>query len=531
MVPLGSSGELLDACAMIFKAAGDRPCVINLSLGQHAGEHTGRQLLEQALDHLVGVAPGRASVQSCGNYFQRRTHVSCRLRPGEVRNFHVEVDPYDATLDEVDLWYPGRDRLTVAVATGDGAHRTVVPLGEKDRHDQGAGRGSRLRPGLQSQQRRQPGSLYLDADRAVDGWEVTLVADDVVDGRVHARIERDTGCRSCQAHFAASDVDAATTLGTIANGFRTLAVGAYEPDRPPARFSSCGPTRDGRKNPDLVVPGVMVRGARSHSGRDEDGPGYVRMSGTSMAAPAVTGAVTLMFEAAGRPLAIEEIHKPLLASCDPPMPGTDPRSGRAVRPGREAVRDALGPDQRLVDVSLSINTCFLKRRNFLPVPWQAGHKSDAATPAFVVPPFAFGATTRRTRSGRQCGHCCPLRPGWRAGGRETRGLLPPPDTRWDLVPGRGHGMRRSPPPSARHSCGRHGRPPGQRRITGVRQYLIDTPGRGSRRRRGGDRRREACSGDGPSEERQSGAHPAPGRRRNGCITRCRAGVVWVPGGQ
>lgn len=49
--------------------------------------------------------------------------------------------------------------------------------------------------------------------------------------------------------------------------------------------------------------------------------------------------------------------------------------------------------KRWVDVSLSINnTCFLKRRNFLSVPWQTGHKSDKLTPSFVVEQFRFGAT-------------------------------------------------------------------------------------------------------------------------------------------
>ncbi|MGW2558066.1 FAD-dependent oxidoreductase [Streptomyces sp. NPDC001514] len=329
MVSLGSSGDLLDACAMIFDIAGDRPCVINLSLGRHAGEHTGRLLLEQALDHLVSAAPGRAVVQSCGNYFQSRAHASWRLRPGEARTFRVAVDPADVTPNEVDIWYPGRDRLTVEVVTSDGAHRAVVPLGDNGVIGINGREVARIHhrahdPNNGDHQI----SLFLDPDPAIDGWHITLHADDVVDGRVHAWIERDAGCRHCQAHFDDSDVDTTTTLGTIVNGLRTIAVGAYEahrPDRPPGRFSSSGPTRDGRQKPDLVAPGVRVLGARSHPGTSERGPAYVRMSGTSMAAPAVTGTVALMFQAAGRPLPVEETRRALLASCDPPMPGADAR--------------------------------------------------------------------------------------------------------------------------------------------------------------------------------------------------------------
>ncbi|MGW7363423.1 FAD-dependent oxidoreductase [Streptomyces sp. NPDC054841] len=329
VVPLGSSGDLLDACAMIFDTAGDRSCVINLSLGRQAGEHTGRLLLEQALDHLVSTAPGRAIVQSCGNYFERRAHAAWRLRPGEERTFRVAVDPADLTSNEVDIWYPGRDRLTVEVVSADGAHRAVVPLG-----DNGVIGINGREVGRIYHRAHDPNngdhqiSLFLDPDPAVDGWHITLHADDVVDGRVHAWIERDAGCRRCQTHFDDSDVDTTTTLGTIVNGLRTIAVGAYEahrPDRPPGLFSSSGPTRDGRQKPDLVAPGVRVLGARSHPDTSERGPAYVRMSGTSMAAPAVTGTVALMFQAAGRPLPIEETRRALLASCDPPMPGADAR--------------------------------------------------------------------------------------------------------------------------------------------------------------------------------------------------------------
>ena len=76
-----------------------------------------------------------------------------------------------------------------------------------------------------------------------------------------------------------------------------------------ARFSSRGPTAiDGYLKPDLVAPGTDVVSCKSNPGylpqtyeflevSVADKPKYMRMSGTSMAAPMVAGTLALMFEA------------------------------------------------------------------------------------------------------------------------------------------------------------------------------------------------------------------------------------------
>jgi subtilisin family serine protease len=82
-------------------------------------------------------------------------------------------------------------------------------------------------------------------------------------------------------------------------------------------FSSKGPTGDGRLKPDLVAPGERILSAQSTGGK----PGaqtncYVEDSGTSMAAPHVSGAVaaflSLRREFIGNPEAVKKIF---LSTC------------------------------------------------------------------------------------------------------------------------------------------------------------------------------------------------------------------------
>ena len=148
---------------------------------------------------------------------------------------------------------------------------------------------------------------------------MTLDAIDVVDGRYHAWVERDSACATCQSKLTRADTVRSTTTGTICNGLRTIAVGAYDgttPRKALARFSSAGPTRDGRVKPDLIAPGVDIGAARSIP-RAGGAPQLTTKSGTSMAAPRVTGTIACMFQAAGRPLSIDTTRNLLLGAADP----------------------------------------------------------------------------------------------------------------------------------------------------------------------------------------------------------------------
>lgn len=315
---LGNSVALLEALDFIVRTAGDQPCVINMSMGRHGGPHDGSTLVEQGMDALLSTKPGLAIVQSAGNYFASPIHSAGQVRPGQSIRLTFDVDAADVTPNEIEVWYSGRDVFGIMLIAPDGQHF-----------------GSTL-PGKQttiSIQEREVGQVYHrihdpnNTDNHVDiflypgapggKWTLQLTGVDIVDGRFDAWIERDAACNGCQIEFDSDSSSSQTTTGSICNGFRTIAVGAYDGHSKgwrPASFSSAGPTRDGRVKPDLIAPGVSILAARSASSGKSTHDQVTRKSGTSMAAPHVTGTIALMFEAAGQPLHIHETRNLLLGS-------------------------------------------------------------------------------------------------------------------------------------------------------------------------------------------------------------------------
>jgi subtilisin family serine protease len=349
---LGDSVTLLEGIAFISQTAAGNPWVVNLSMGRHGEQHDGSTLVELGLDAAVRSAPGRAVVLSTGNYFNKHIHASGQLRPTEERTFAWVINegtPSD--YNQLEVWYSWQDKFEVSVRSPDGAITAQAKLGEKVKLVSGG-----KEVGNVYHRAQEPNTMdhhitiFLYKTAPAGEWDITLSGTDVIHGDYHAWIEREVSCPACQSHFKAEDADPRSTTGTICNGRRTIAVGAYDAHDPEHRigpFSSVGPTRDGRLKPDLCAPGVSVLAARSAPRQGADkAPIVTRMSGTSMAAPHVTGTVALMFQAAVKPLRIEETHNLLLGNAERvSIPESNPdRVGIGFLDVEGAVQAASGAD-------------------------------------------------------------------------------------------------------------------------------------------------------------------------------------------
>lgn len=130
------------------------------------------------------------------------------------------------------------------------------------------------------------------------------------------------GIMLLQGETELREVSLDVSIGDPANLDEAIAVGSVHKSNPHtygvSYFSSRGPTADGRPKPDLVAPGERVMSASFRAEAKETRPAelYVQMSGTSMAAPHVSGLVaaflSLRRELIGRP---DDVKKILLGNC------------------------------------------------------------------------------------------------------------------------------------------------------------------------------------------------------------------------
>jgi subtilisin family serine protease len=288
----GDSVQILEAIRFIFDTAADRPCVINLSLGTNGGAHDGSSLVEQGIDAMASEHPDRAVVIAAGNAQLDGIHTSGDVPASGTFDLVWRMKEHGG---EIELWCDGPARLRAILVGPDGAEVLRVEPGKSVR----AVADGDMTAIFASSRLDDPNNhdnvigVWLAPGLPAGDWTLRLES---LTGRAepfHAWIERMDWAQS----IFAAPVDS-HTLGSISTGRRSVVVGAFDAHKaalPVASFSSAGPTRDGRFKPEVSAPGVNVVAARS---RTEDG--VIRKSGTSMAAPAVTGLIALILAEARR---------------------------------------------------------------------------------------------------------------------------------------------------------------------------------------------------------------------------------------
>jgi len=141
-------------------------------------------------------------------------------------------------------------------------------------------------------------------------------------GVVVVTVAGNTGYGVLDSQERRTGVGLANTINDPGNAALAITVGSTHRDAPHtygvSYFSSKGPTGDGRLKPDLVAPGERITScAAGKSLLSNNGPiaesqtGYIDKSGTSMAAPHVSGAIAAFLsirrEFIQKPLRVKEL--------------------------------------------------------------------------------------------------------------------------------------------------------------------------------------------------------------------------------
>ncbi|MDX1396196.1 MAG: S8 family peptidase [Gemmatimonadota bacterium] len=339
------SVHVAEAIAYIFQKAADlgQPCVINMSLGQNGGSHDGESVVERGVDRMLDV-PGRLFVLAAGNEHIWRGHASGTLQTGDTHSLQWkfggelplpgggQLPPGfgDFTPNEMEVWYSSRDQLRVRVIDPNGDATSLVDPGDSVLETLPSGdevfidseRFTALNGDAQIYIEVSPGNSQL-IDTGT--WQVELTSIESIEGRFDAWIERDVrrpnNRFADQSFFVGADFDGRMTLGTPATCRLGVAVANYNHStQSPNDSSSRGPTRDGRRKPEIAAPGTNILSSNSLGGRtDADGntiPMRVSMSGTSMAAPHVTGIAALLLEVEAD-LTASQLRALLMAGATP----------------------------------------------------------------------------------------------------------------------------------------------------------------------------------------------------------------------
>lgn len=335
--------ELMQAADYVVKFASERnmPLAVNISIGNTYGSHDGTALLESFLN--IASDMGRnVIVTGTGNEGAAQGHTSGKIQTGESKLIEFTVSAYESQLN-IQFWKYYVDEILLELISPSGER--VGPFEQRlgtqrfqIGHTQFLLYYGEPAPYTRAQE------IYLDIIPTAQAsylnsgiYTIRLLAGRIVEGEYHFWMPS-SGALNGGTNFSFPTPD--TTLTIPSTAAKVISVGAYDSKLNSfSNFSGRGYTRVvPMVKPELVAPGAGIMAPAPYGG-------YTARTGTSFAAPFVTGAAALLMEygivRGIDPYLYGEKVKAFLIRGAKHLPGFDEYPNPLTGYGALCVRDSL----------------------------------------------------------------------------------------------------------------------------------------------------------------------------------------------
>ena len=333
--------QLMKALDLVVRRAQDmnRPLAVNISFGNTYGSHDGTSLLETFINDMSGIGRN-VIVAGTGNEGTGAGHRAGSLVMGQEENAQLSIAPYETGMG-VQLWKSYVDQFSIRLVTPSG--EIIGPIDSRLGPQTLRYGGTQIliyygKPSPFSRAQEVyfdflPVRDYLDSGI----WTFRLTPERIVTGRYDMWLPS-RGILNPSTRFLRPVPE--TTLTIPSTAANVISVGAYDDSyRAYADFSGRGFTRQTQQvKPDLAAPGVDIVTARR-------GGGYEAVTGTSFAAPFVTGSAALLMQwgilQGNDPFLYGEKVKAYFTRGARHLPGYDVWPNERLGYGTLCVRDSL----------------------------------------------------------------------------------------------------------------------------------------------------------------------------------------------
>ena len=333
--------QLMKALDLVVRRARDmnRPLAVNISFGNTYGSHDGTSLLETFINDMSNIGRN-VIVAGTGNEGTGAGHRAGSLVMGQEENAQLSIAPYETGMG-VQLWKSYVDQFSIRLVTPSG--EVIGPIDSRLGPQTLRYGGTRIliyygKPSPFSRAQEVyfdflPVRDYLDSGI----WTFRLTPERIVTGQYDMWLPS-RGILNPSTRFLRPVPE--TTLTIPSTAANVISVGAYDDSyRAYADFSGRGFTRQTQQvKPDLAAPGVDIVTARR-------GGGYEAVTGTSFAAPFVTGSAALLMQwgilQGNDPFLYGEKVKAYFTRGARHLPGYDVWPNERLGYGTLCVRDSL----------------------------------------------------------------------------------------------------------------------------------------------------------------------------------------------